>query len=524
MTILCLLANLIFSQTGLSLSPQLIELNMPAGAKRKFQFFIVNESKTNKLPLALYPADVIQDRSSAYKTVEIGKGAFSCAEWIELKDTLITLEPEDGKEITGYVKIPAGIKGGRYGAVVVETRLPQEALQYKTRIPVYLQIVITPPTKPKGVTVTDLKIELPKNLPRFKDTKVKNSLVTIATIKNEGDIHIKVRANLIIRDKNGRRIIEYPIGKEGTILPKSEVDGISLIKELPPGKYIADAIIRYGGSSPARASAPFEVTGKKVNAKGSLTATIPIALAIKPEFVNLAIFSNSVRTGIVMLENEEADELRVTTEIKDLLFDEAGEMIISDSSLAKWSSSKWVEIEPEQFTIKSYEKKPVSVKIKVPADGSIGGRYACVKLNIHKEAGDTTLPTSFYIPVYLTYTGQSKKGVEIEKIKLTGLLPPRVEALIKNIGNIHLKPAGKVSIYSEPKTKELSGTVFMASEQLITEFPFKQVNNYVLPDGELKLEGEAAGRIRLQKGDYKIKVEIDLGKGERIISETEIKI
>jgi hypothetical protein len=225
-----------------------------------------------------------------------------------------------------------------------------------------------------------------------------------------------------------------------------------------------------------------------------------------------------------MLANDESKEIRVSAQIKELMYDETGEMVISDTSLKEWSSAKWIETEPKELSIKPYEKKPIKLTIKVPADSNGGGRYACVKFNVHGSASDTAMPTPFYVPVFLTFTKPLIRAVKVEKIAMTGLMPPRVDVLVKNIGNIHLKPAGKVSIYSVIKPKELSGTVFMGGEQIITEFPFKEASNYVLPDGIIILEGEADGRIRLQRGDYKIRVEIDLGKGERITSEKEIKI
>jgi hypothetical protein len=524
MTTFLILANLIFSQTALTLSPPLIELKMPAGAKRKFEFTLINQSKTAKIPLALYPADIIQTREGSYDVVATGKGILSCAPWIELKDTLIFLAPDSGKEITGYVKIPIGVKGGRYGAVAVETRLPKEVRQPKTRALVILLITVTPEIKPSKVTITDLKFEEPTKVPRLQGRKFNDSLAVIASVKNGGDILIKNKGNFIIRDKNGRRIREYPLGGEGKILPNTEVDVISVIPKPPPGEYIAEAIIKYGSSSPAVVKVPFKIAGKKVEAKGPITASIPMAISINPENVQLPIFPNAVRTSILMLENDEAKEIRVSAQMKELLYDETGEMVISDTSLKEWSSAKWIETEPKEFSIKPYEKKPIRLTIKVPADSSGGGRYACVKFNVHGSASDTAMPSPFYVPVILTFTKPIIRAVKVEEIALTGLMPARVDALVKNIGNIHLKPIGKVTIYSKTKTKEIAGTTFMGSEQPITEFSFKEVSNYVLPDGIIILEGEAAGKIRLPKGDYKIKVEIDLGKGETVTSEKEIKI
>jgi hypothetical protein len=524
MHILCLLANLIFSQTSLTISPPLIELKMPAGAMRKFEFLIINESKTTKIPLALYPTDIIQNKQGGYDVVEHGKGTLSCAPWIQLKDTLLTLGPDSAIQITGFVKLPAGVRGGRYGGIMVETRPPKETRQPKGGVVVIMQITVTPQIKPYGVTITDLKFEDPAKMLQFKDKKFKNALAVIAAVKNGGEIHIQNTGRLIIRDKNGRRIREYPLGNTGKILPNTEVDVISIIDKPSPGKYIAEAIIKYGTGSPAVANVQFEVAGKKVEPKGKLTASIPMAISIKPDMVELPIFPNAVRTSILMLANEESKEIRVSAQIKELLYDESGEMVISDTSLKEWSAAKWIETEPKEFTIKPYENKPVKLTINVPADSSGGGRYACVKFNIHGSASDTAMPTPFYVPVILTFTKPIAKAVKVENIALTGLMPVRVEALVKNIGNIHLKPAGKASIYYEAKTKELSGAFILGSERLITEFLFKPVNNYVLPDGVIILEGDAAANIRLQKGDYKIKVEIDLGKGEHVTSEKEIKL
>jgi len=211
MVTILLFLNFIFAQTNLTISPPLIELKMPAGSIRKFDFAIINEHRTSKVPLAVFPVDIIQTRTGGYEVVEDGKGILSCVSWLQLKDTLFTLEPGTSKEITGFVRTPIGVKGGRYGGVAVETRFPKESRHPKSRIVVILQITITPEIKPSKVTITDLKLEEPSKMQRFMDKKFKNALAVIATVKNEGDIHIKNTGTLIIRDKNGRRIREYPL-------------------------------------------------------------------------------------------------------------------------------------------------------------------------------------------------------------------------------------------------------------------------------------------------------------------------
>jgi len=525
MVTILLFLNFIFAQTNLTISPPLIELKMPAGSIRKFDFAIINEHRTSKVPLAVFPVDIIQTRTGGYEVVEDGKGILSCVSWLQLKDTLFTLEPGTSKEITGFVRTPIGVKGGRYGGVAVETRFPKESRHPKSRIVVILQITITPEIKPSKVTITDLKLEEPSKMQRFMDKKFKNALAVIATVKNEGDIHIKNTGTLIIRDKNGRRIREYPLGGGGKILPNTELEVVSVIPKPKPGEYIAEGIIRFGSSSPAVAKTSFTVTGKKVEAKGSFNASIPIALTIKPEMVELPIFPNAAKTSLLTLTNEEDKEIKVSTQIKELLYDETGEMRITDTTLAKWSCVKWIETEPKEFNLKPYEKKSIKLTIKAPADSSGGGRYACIKFDVQSSAHNpTTMPTSFYVPVNLTFTKPIVRAIAIEKIGLTGLLPPRVAVLVRNTGNIHFKPAGKVMIYAKTETKEVGGTTFLGGEQMITEFALKEADNYILPDGVLKLEGEASGKVRLHKGNYKIKVEIDLGKGERVTEEKEIKI
>jgi hypothetical protein len=514
-----ILANLIFLQTQVSISPFLIEQSLAPGARKQFKFSIVNESKWHTDTLLIYPADIIETEDGRYQTVEIGKSVFSCAGWIKVKDSLIILKPNSGVEIAGNIEVPFGVKGGGYGAVVVETKLPPKALEYKTRMSVVLEITIKPPTKPKAI-ITNIKFDKPENLKQFMlMEKFKDALAVSVSVRNEGDIHLIAKGALTLKNKQGGKIKEFGLGGgRGVILPKTTVDMVSVIKQPPPGEYIMEATVRYGTGSPAKALIPFVISAEQAQTKGNLSSATPLAITINPEIIELNVSPNAFRTRAAILYNEETTDVKVQAEIKELTNDESGEALAVDSGLGKWACSKWIEIDPKEFIIKPGERKPIKLNLQIPADAGQGERYSDIIFNINKETKDTILPTPFSLPVFLTYQGFFREEIKVDSIKLSAIQPVVFNAYLRNTGDMRLKPTGKIILEKTQKLPE------MITENIIKigEFPLKEIKDYVLPDRILIMEAD--GPPKLEKGKYNIKVEIEYGKGKFSTFAQEIKI
>ncbi|MEO0104419.1 MAG: hypothetical protein ABIK63_07390 [candidate division WOR-3 bacterium] len=504
----------LINQGEFSISPLYFDIKAPAGARRKVIINVVNETYTERIKILVQRADVIENYEGVYKPVELGKGVPSCANWLKFKDSIIELGPQSGKEIEVFVEIPTGIKGGRYGALTFTTQPTKEEMKYKTKIPVYFEVTIQPEIKPR-ISIEDIKIvEDIKKIPRFMFYNLKDAIAVLVSVKNEGDIHAKIKGNLILRDKRGRKIKEIPLGAgRGVVLPNTTVEIASIIKRLEPGEYTVDAIVRYGTLNPAKASANFTITKKKIEKKEMLLGGT-ILLSVKPEFVEMPTPPGAFRIKTILLENEEDSEIRVKAEIKELINDLEGELYSPDTFGYQYSAINFIQLEEKEFVLKPKERKTIKLKFNIPKEENSGGRYASLILNASKEG--SPLPITYQIPIFINFIGKAKEEIKVEKIEVAGKAPVNFYIYLENLGDIHLKPKGTISI----NQRLITG----AGEQVIKigEYELKELKGYLLPKGKVKMFAE--GPSRLKSGRYFIKVIINYGKDKELIFEKEFNL
>src|SRR3990172_4862714 len=445
------------SQHTLFLSPQLVELSLSPGERTEFNLLLGNEDESNPVNLLVFLSDFIELEDGGYKVIDKGTSRYSCADWMTVSDSLITLAPKNSKEIKVQIKVPRDVVGGRYGAVVFEIvpepvgpEKPFIQRRYHFRMPAFVEVTVK---KGRGlvkkVSLTDLKVTPSSADPQIASRVGKDNLIVKGRVKNEGNIHINGKGRLIIRNKDGRKVREYPLGAgAGTVLPDATCDFVSVIQQPRPGDYVAQVILNYGAPSPVIANIPFTVSKYGTALKGNLKASIPIALELQPERIEQVVPPGAFRVMSFLLINNEDKSLVVNTKLHPMQFDPEGEIVLLENTEAKWSCQDWLKIEPIQFTLKPYERKPVRATITVPS----------LKSEINFSKGS----------------------------------PPSLIAYFKNLGNIHFKPRGKVVIknFVEIPPSEKQGVAYAGKSEYekVGEFIFQEIKEFVLPDGVRKME------------------------------------
>ncbi|MBS4015981.1 MAG: hypothetical protein KGZ86_06070 [Candidatus Latescibacteria bacterium] len=510
-----ILSNLIFAQ--IAVSPLSIEQTLSPGIRRQFEFVVYNESRTDSAPLVIYPTDIIQTSNGSYQIVDVGKGVGSCAEWIVIKDSMITLAPNSAKAITGHIQIPRASKGGRYGAIVIGPRPEAGAAQVMVKLSVILKFIIKPVSRPNAL-ITEIKFEDTEELKNLRLTgALKDAIAISAFVKNEGDIHLNTEGILILRNPKGTKIREVPLGRgQGVILPNSTVGIRSVIARPQPGEYIAEAIIKYDSRSRLKARMPFQITSRKVSAQGDMNASLPLAVSINPDNIALNVSPNAFRSRAVILHNKETSRVRVSAEIKQVTNDESGELIIWENPTpSRWSCAEWLELEPKDLVLPAGAKKPVKISVKVPADNNQGERYSQIVFSVQK---DTFLPSEIFLPVTIKYQGLIKEEIEIADIKIVHANPLALGIFVQNTGNVKTKPTGKIIVERKKTAPGMLGENIVQ----VGEYRLRPIKDYVLPEQTVCLYPDMP--TRLEKGRYNIKVEIDYGKGHFASGQKEIKI
>jgi len=524
----------VYPQFSLYLSPLLVELELAPGAKKHFTLQLVNEDKEQSISLIAYPGNIEESPAGIYKVVPKGESEFSCADWMQISDTNFTLEPASTKEIEVWIKAPRDAFGGRYGAVVFEV-VPEEAspgeklgsVTYRFRMPTFVEVTI----KRFGgmlrkASISEFRVESVTDK-RLLEKIGTDAISFAATVENEGNIHVIGKGSLIIKNKEGRTKKRVPLGGgRGVVIPGATVHFASLLKKPPAGEYTAQAVMNFGGLSPAVAEIPFTVTRTKSAALGSFKASSYIALDIKPEHLEMKIPTRGFRAFTFSLRNDERDTVKIEAHLKDIEYDEEGNLVLLDSSENGRSCREWISLEPQEFTIAPDKREQVKLILQAPTEGE-GGYYACVVFDaLLKSSKEGAISTPFQIPVILSVPPNLDQKGEIVDLQMeasTGR-PAVFTTYFKNTGNIHLKLKGKISLEVLKEIKPTGDIIYIGESKYekVGELSFDEVEQYVLPDGIRKMEAGYPGA--LEAGKYLAEVTIDYGAPEPVKFKKEFRV
>jgi hypothetical protein len=508
------------SQFQLHLSPLLVELDIAPGATKSYKLHIRNEDKENGINLWAYATNMRETQRGAYEVAEDETTEYSCVGWVQIRDSILTLEPGESRDIEVKVKAPRDVFGGRYAAVVFEV-VPPEAtfdsygmmrLHYK--MPTFLEVTIKRfGGLQRKASIVDFQVT-PFSSEKLKDDLGEEALSFTASVKNEGNIHVEGKGTLIIKDREGKTKRRVPLGGgRGIVIPGATVDFSSFLRKPLPGEYVAKAMINFGGLSPMVAEIPFSISRTKSAALGSFKASSFIALDIKPVNLEMKIPQRGFRAMTFSLANEERDSVEIKAYLKDMDYDEEGNLVVLDSSETGRSCIDWVNLEPEEFTIAPGKSSRTRINLQAPDEGA-GGYYACLVFDaLLKSSTEGAISSPFQIPVIVNVpTGLEEKG-EIVDLQISAALgkPATFVTLFKNLGNTHIKPRGKIRIDILRELQQRDDIIFTGEPKYerLAELELEEVDQYILPGGTRIMQAGFMGS--LEAGKYMAEVSINFG-------------
>ena len=127
----------------------------------------------------------------------------------------------------------------------------------------------------------------------------------------------------------------------------------------------------------------------------------------------------------------------------------------------KYAASAWIGITPDTFTIPAHDKQSLNYFIQTPKGARPGGHYAAIVFSPVNTNGlvagsgatiDTEVGTLFYI----TINGPITENAQVTSMAAHPFQeygPVTINAQIKNLGDLHIKPLGYISIYNTIGTK-----------------------------------------------------------------------
>ncbi|MDD4990257.1 MAG: LysM peptidoglycan-binding domain-containing protein [Candidatus Pacebacteria bacterium] len=427
---------------------------------------------------------------------EVKPFEFSCASWIKPEEEKFTLQAHEQRRVFFKTKIPGVTISGTYSAIVgVEMEVAPETQEEGIRTEI----------APAAYCPVILNIEGRTPLPKMAElhsfeVQEKNGLMgMVFGLRNLGKVMVQVQDSkiLILREDRSRLYPPMPLGRGMRIvLPGNRIELGTGINPLPPGKYIAQGTVYFGGRNPVLLEKQFTISGdSKDNETRARTVSFLVSISGKEntEEINIPVIKGRKNIGGVFL-NVQNLEANYPLQFKARIIDVPGVE-------GKYSAGEVLSVRPEQFEVPALRSRNIQIVFKDP-QAVAGGRYAQVQIMGYIPEGGKANPIEILSAVRTVDVHEVSTDGLVYKAKETkfttelkdSLLSSEVE--VANTGNIHiqLKPESRVNIMDKIGQLVFSGTL--------------NFQDYIYPGetNKLKLQYDLSKVETIITGQYTIEV------------------
>jgi len=232
-----------------------------------------------------------------------------------------------------------------------------------------------------------------------------------------------------------------------------------------------------------------------------------ISFSVSPPTTSLSLMPGERVSTLVTVVNQGQDPVFFEASAEDFIVEGTnGSISLVPESSQKFSAASWISISPKNFKIEKNTKMRLNVYIFVPPNAAPGGHYAAILLKPKNNSlsQETSVETRLGSLLYLSVSGEiiENLNAEILNQKFYEYGPAETTIKIKNLGNIHVKPFGKIIL------SDIFGRIIEANE-----IP----TNNIFPESERDYK-ELLG-TKLMMGRYKVSFEGTYGNGKNLRAE-----
>lgn len=486
------------SDVRIMYAPLVLELAGERGSSVPFEITILNDSQ---FATAHFQAEVYglsESRSGVYNLRKVDDWEYGASSWVELAETEFTVPPGEYYVLRGIVRIPRQAPPSGY-ATVVTVLVPEEAPEdvpvstaYYQQFPVALEITVGQMHR-RSAFISELRVIPTASSPELAAAYGRDALLFLASLENDGDVHVRGRGQLIIRDMQGRRVRSVPLGTgRGVIIPQATLDFGSVVRGLAPGEYEIEARIDYGGHRPAVARTTLEIGGEH---SGILEVVGGRAMRVdvSPAQIELALQRQGYRAATVTVTNHDTVDVRFKVYAEELLHDFDGVPItVEPGVVLPYSAVEWVQVRPDEFVLRPGQRRNIVIGFQVP-DVEDGGRYARIRIQAEpaeqdRDAEASPIITDLGVSALLALGTELVRSIEVGELhweQIPGTPFVRAGMLVQNTGNIHFPITARMTLLRYvPASEEIVGDLIVQHDErwdIIEQKPAEVSGVPVLP-------------------------------------------
>lgn len=256
-----IVAALFLSMTAAPAAAQLTvspsELQLTPGALIATSFSIRNEDQT-AVQASLYLNDWERDENGSNRFDTLGSKVGSCRDRIEVFPMNVRIAPATTQPVRVSLKASDTLKTPCWTIVFLETtpRPGRGTIQITPVIRIGIKVYVVPTTATLDAEITGFTTE--KTRPRAGEDVDTTKLEFAVYVRTTGTVQIRATGQIEIRRPDNTLAATVPVS-ETPILPGSQRRIGVTIPDLPPGRYVALAVIGFGGEDDLAAQAELTV-------------------------------------------------------------------------------------------------------------------------------------------------------------------------------------------------------------------------------------------------------------------------
>ncbi|MDZ4229174.1 MAG: hypothetical protein U1C50_02875 [Patescibacteria group bacterium] len=236
-----------------------------------------------------------------------------------------------------------------------------------------------------------------------------------------------------------------------------------------------------------------------------------LSTTVIPPRLELEALPGATLQEPLRIRNESATENVYQVIIRDFIVtnNQGTPLAVDETVSGRWSLASWMSVSPKQVVVPAGQTASLDLIITIPGDGLAGGHYAMVTYSPITEASLTDGTGAAINPqvgslVYLKVIGDVTEAANLKEFKVANKFayygPIELSAEIENLGDIHLRPSGKLTV-----TNWLNDEVFLEDLEEKNIFPFaSRTYDWTVP-GKWRL-GRYTARLTAEAGDAAIPI------------------
>ena len=241
------------------------------------------------------------------------------------------------------------------------------------------------------------------------------------------------------------------------------------------------------------------------------------SIMVSPVRFEVAIKRGKTFTDAIRVRNMKSSEINVKVYVSDFYLNEEGSLTFIKEGTHKNSISRWIRVNPTQFTLKADEEKWVRFSIRMPekVDGELHGMifFQTIPTGLDRATGKQVfISTRIGAVVYASPGENIPKSAEISDFlvkenPMKSLLDYAI--IFQNKGKIHVRPKGKLKIID-------------TSGRKIATSVLNEQGSPILRENIRIFKGQVGSDIK--PGTYKIIAELDYGGKAKLEAEKSLTI